>query len=368
MTAQLVRLPAVPLGERHRVDRTEEWYLGSFDPYQVYILPQHRRSYDDDWQPLADSLATGQLQDAGIAELNYEQAVEYLAVFAKLFKVKLSIDDYPISLDKRYRFDIWGNRRNMGMRWLKDHGCSECQEEFGRTAPKRCGAKHARNGIWELDCKVYPGIHPIKALGYQLAENSYSPPSRENIAEMMQEHWDISRAVDPKLTKKAYAAKCGFSVGYVSDSLRFCEMPETVKKMVRSGFIKWGSALQLNKMVEAGLPEDRVVRVAQLIIAGNLRVTDVAKRVKYELNCDQDIHQGMFADMDDDPVVSHRAAVKSLLTRGALTALRIEVGLLQEAHRAIKIGVLEATVVASNPEILTLLARGDELRQALMSL
>ena len=311
----------------------------------------------------------GTAQDAGIAELDRAEAIHYLEVFSKLFNVPLNIDDYAIGLDKKYRFDIWGNRRNFGMRWLSDHGCSTCQAEVGfAKAANHCARSHSAAGQWLLGCRVYPGIDPIKALSLQLSENSYSPPSREHIAETMQEHWEISRAVDPKLSKKAYAAKCGFSVDYVSDSLRFCELPDAVKKMVRSGLIKWGSALHLNKMVDAGLPDERINRVAQLVIAGNLRVPDVEKRVRFEINSEQDLNQGMFADLDEDPATTHRAEVKRLLDKRALTALRMELSLLQQARRAVEKGLIDSSDIASNPEIQQLLDMGDELRKTLASL
>jgi hypothetical protein len=362
-------IAVVPAPRRSPGRRPKSVRFENMHPDYINLIVQQRRTYDD--EPIraqANSMAHMGLQQAiAVAELDDEHVVGYLDFFGRVFGTEISISQLHRHPETGYFvIAIFGHRRTLSGRIVYNFGCDDCQEKYGELAVKRCFREHGDDKLDPagLDAKVFHNIAPENAFARQQLENTYEPPSRDDIAEALREDWEMQRRLQPKLTKLQFARHKGRTISFVSDSLRFCDLPELVKRMVKEGHLAFTAAIELTRLAAAGLPEDKIIRISQQVLAGRLKVKDIKPLVTNEIRQHEEQTDELFV-LDEAEVA--KTKVSKILDQQTKTAFRAEAFLVHQAKRAQQAELLPAVDPLDNPEVRQVMDEGTALRTTLLS-
>jgi hypothetical protein len=361
-------IAVVPAPRRSPRRRPKSVRFESMHPDYINLIVQQRRTYDDDSiRAQANSMAHMGLQQAiAVAELDDEHVGAYLEFFGRIFGADLSISQLHRHPETGYFvIAIFGHRRTLSGRLVYNFGCDDCQEKYGELAVKRCFREHGDDKLDPagLDAKVFHNIAPENAFARQQLENTYEPPSRDDIAEALREDWEMQRRLQPKLTKLQFARQKGRTIGFVSDSLRFCDLPDLVKRMVKEGHLAFTAAIELTRLATAGLPEDKIIRISQQVLAGRLKVKDIKPLVTNEIKDHAEQTDELFI-MDEAEVAKTKVA--GILDRQTKETFRAEAILVIQAKKAQEANLLPNADPLDNPEVRQLMDKGTALRNTLL--
>ena len=359
-------IATVPASRRSSRRKIKPVRLDLVHPDHVNLIDQQRRTYDPDSIRLqANSVAQqGLLQPIGVAELDDDHIGTYLQFFGTAFGSQLSVDDVQRAPNGFFYIAIWGHRRTLSGRIVYANGCDNCRDKYGELAAKRCPREHGELDPDGLDAKIYHNIEPADAFAKQQLENTYEPVSRDDVAEALREDWEIQHRLQPGLTKLQFARQKNRSIGFVTDSLRFCDLPELVKRMVKEGHLVFTAAVELTRLTAAGLPEDKIIRIAQQVLAGRLKVKDIKPLVSNEIKDFEEQTAELF--LLDEAEVS-RQTVARILDRQTEAAFRTEAILVKQAKKAQAANLLPAADPLDNQEVRQLMDEGNALRSSLLS-
>lgn len=250
--------------KRENQDRSDtSTVLGRFKPAKVKmslinVIAQPRKTFEE-INELADSIKSiGQIQPVVVNQLDERQAEEYLSIINKLWDTNFRVgnlirETYGFFRNKtRYNILITGERRF--------------------RAVTKNGDAHISASVGSIDA--------FSALKIQFQENIHVPVPLAEEAESYKKLFLLLREKNPNLTIKAFAGKVGRSPGKISDSLRYCELPKSVRDMVENGTVPYGFGLELWKLHKAGVPEDELRSLAVGAVIERMSVKTLQEKVR----------------------------------------------------------------------------------------
>ena len=238
-------------------------YLGESIPlHYINVFRQVRMTFNkDDLQELADDIAVnGILQPSIVAKLDEENFETYKKTFEELTGEKISNARY-FKKGKQifYYVLIAGERRYRAHKILWDTGCTLCKEkaEKGKKILQsgNCYQKHFGNNLIEVRSCL--NIDPIEAKGIQFRENNYVKPNITEEAEAYQKFLKFLRKRNPKISIQKFAEQVGVSAVKIRKALWFCELPEEIQGVVRSGLISYSNALEFKRILDLDVKKDK---------------------------------------------------------------------------------------------------------------
>lgn len=235
---------------------------------RINILPQHRIHFPDDLlAALAESLwHDGMFSRPIVARLTRAQAIALIDV-----KNRLKRDGAPFALDDLVhidgdpgRFDVLvaGERRVRASRLLREQPGFAARN--GREASPLAQAfrKALRRDTITVELAEGAWLDPHRFLQLQNKENSYHPPSVEEMAAGYRSWYDQLLLTTPKLTIPAFAQKVGRTADTVRSYFAYLEVDADVRARLKKALGKSSLAQALEyarfTRVARSLEEQRV--------------------------------------------------------------------------------------------------------------
>lgn len=240
------------------VETNERRFVGGFIRLaQINILSQPRKTFED-IEVLAESIAhSGLLKPPVIARLTPQQAEAYLAALNDLWGTRHALRELTPALEDStcvYYILIAGERRTRALRHLEQRGCEACRATYGEEEVGRCFERHFKSPL--IEARICRGITAEDALDMQFSENTHHPVPAHEEANAYVRLFRLRRMRDAGYTLAGFARAMGRSPQTIKNALKFCLLPESIQKLVSSGKIRYGVALQLCRLQEAGIKED----------------------------------------------------------------------------------------------------------------
>mgnify|MGYP001608184680 FL=1 len=244
-------------------EKEEPEALSKFKPARVRmslvnVLAQPRKTFEE-IDELALSIASiGQIHPAVITRLSREEVDEYLNIINKLWGTAFKTEDMVreqygfLGSKTRYNILVSGERRYRAI--LKN------------------GSKYISASVGSIDA--------FRALKIQFQENIHVPVPPAEEAESYKKLFQLIREKNPGLTIRAFAGKVGRSTSKISDSLRYCELPQSLRDMVENGTVPYGFGLELWKLHKAGVSEDELRSLAVGAVIEQMTVKKLEERVR----------------------------------------------------------------------------------------
>lgn len=234
----------------------------ALDLSRINILPQHRIEFDENLlQTLAESLwQDGMFSRPVVARLTQEQVIALIDVKNHLKNdaaAPFTLSDLVASEKGDGWFDVLiaGERRIRASRMLfhdpnfaKRNGttASPLAQNFRKLLRKGRVVVELAEGLW---------VTPEQFLKLQTKENSYHPPSTEELAAGYRSWYDQLRMASPGLTIGEFAEKVGRGLETIRGYFSYLEIDPEVRKRLRGASGK-GSIAQ-------ALEYARLMRVAR---------------------------------------------------------------------------------------------------------
>ena len=237
--------------------------LGKFRPKHIRlsvinVLAQPRKTFEEISELAYSIKSIGQIQPIVVNQLGEKDCQEYLSIINKLWGTEFCIADlvkerFGLFYHKvRYNILIAGERRSRALRSNM--------------------AKYVYASVGSIDA--------FEALEIQFQENIHMPVPPAEEAESYKKLYLLLKEEDPNLTLKAFAQKVGRSPGKISDSLRYCELPRSIRDMVENGTVPYGFGLGLWKLHNAGVSADELRSLAIGAVIEHLTVKQLEERVR----------------------------------------------------------------------------------------
>lgn len=331
-------------------------------PGKINIINQVRPYYDTSTiAALADSLAAlGQIEPPIIAELKCDEVTAYVAWFNDKLGGHVNIADLVVDVTTGCIYIvISGHQRIKASMMVLEHGCPSCQSHYGCKAVRKC-REHSELNPGGVIVQVRRGIHPHKAFQLQMAENTKKDVPRDADAAALRIDWTVSKSLDPRLTMADFARRTNRSPSYISDALRFCQLPEPVKQAYQGNHIAFTSAVELSRLQAAGVDEAAILYSLQLIVAKRMTTVRVARYVSGVLEARRD--QGELSLFVDDGDSGRTSTLAHVVARTAHMAFTAEGEALGATLQAMRDGVLPVSDPLASEHVRKSLERGTNLR------
>lgn len=219
-------------------------------PWMVTPVSQWRKQFVNIGVLANDIAERGLINPLVVAVWTRQECERYIAAVNLLWGTSHTIHDLPSTSaegEERFLVLIAGERRLRACRRLWDHGCDKCLKEYGEEAPGACFKRHLPDGI-KVDERL--GLTPYEALSLQYAENSYEPPNYDEQAVGYKLYYELLRVIRPELSVAEYSRIVGRKAGLLRQMLRYCDLPESVRSLVRDGQMPYTTALLFDRYVD----------------------------------------------------------------------------------------------------------------------
>ncbi len=251
---------------------------------KVNVLPQGRKTFDpEELHNLSDSIAEeGLIQPPLIIQFDPEAAEKYLIVINAIHNSRIKLADLkPFQSREDFEQQVYyilvaGERRYRSMKMLREDGCSECQEIYGKG---ECYSRHFSDHPDMLEARVGINVAPIQAIYRQASENIHNslPPHEE--ADYYNHIFRLVRIAKPEYPLTKFAKKVGRSESKIRDALRYTGLPPEIKDGVEKGQIPYGMAVEIARLAELKVGEDDIDFYTKRALGGNLKVEDFKKLI-----------------------------------------------------------------------------------------
>ncbi len=219
-------------------------------PWTITAVSQWRKQFANIDVLANDIAARGLINPLVVAVWNRVACERYVAAVNLLWGTSHSVDDLPAVEglgETRYLVLIAGERRLRACRRLWEQGCGACREVYGEETPGTCFMRHLPDGI-KVDERL--GLTPYEALSLQYAENSYEPPNSDEQAVGYRLYFELLRVVRPELSVAEFGRVVGRKATILRQMLRYCELPESVRSLVRDGQMPYTTALLFDRYAD----------------------------------------------------------------------------------------------------------------------
>lgn len=297
-------------------------YEGGWIPIDIInVLPQARRTFGDIEELGEDIADKGLMNPLIVARFNQEGCRRYLEVNNRLWQADLRIENLVSRTEKGEKFFyilIAGERRLQAFRYLDEEGCGK--DHNG----KKCFEYHFPNRLVEV--RLCIDIPPLEAILRQASENIHvEVPSHEQ-ARFYYNLYTLIREVNENYPRAAFARAVGRSENTIRNSIKFCELPLDIQRMVEQGAIVYGKALEIARLREADLDDDNLGWVIKLAMVQEQNVMDFRNWVTNYLR-DLKSGQTMFVLFTEAQEKAMReASIRRVVGRNVIMAIWQRIG------------------------------------------
>lgn len=281
----------------HRIDPTMlEAVLGAREPEVVQQRSAFRLPRDisplTQWRhafpnipALAENIAVrGLINPLVVAVFTHAECERYITAVNLLWGTTHRIEELTVStLDGQphYRVLIAGERRLRACQRLWDFGCETCRKNNDDKVPGTCFHRHLPEGI-KVDERI--GMTPFAALSLQYAENNYEPPNYDEQATGYKLYYELLRVLNSQLTVAEFSRVVGRNPTTIRRMLRYCELPESLRVLVRDGEMPFSIALLFDRYTELMYNEHELAYWIRVATEEHLSVETLCKRMQAELH------------------------------------------------------------------------------------
>lgn len=310
-------------------------YQGGFvDIDDVNVLPQGRKTFSD-IDILAEDIASKNLINPPlVARLTLDGARDYLDTINTIWQTEFGTDDL-VSVDEdgqdKYYILIAGERRFRACRRLEEEACQDHVQDDGEG----CFTDHFPNG---LEVRISNNIPPIEAIFRQASENTYEsiPPDEE--ARYYDQLMRVIRDEYPDYSLAQFARDVGRSEGKVRDAFRFCRLPTQIQDHVSQGFVPYGIAVEISRLIEANADQGDIDYYVSAALGGRFTVSQMSEIVSGHLR-NLSIGQESLFSMEDQ-VGLREGNVKRIVEREMVGAVWANIYYLQRIAKLFEQGHL----------------------------
>lgn len=206
-----------------------------FSDINAFYEGQARRVYNPDHiDGLAGSIEVDNLEEPLIvAELSYEDAVIHIQDLNVRYGTDYVIEDQTPNSRNRYIVLVGGHCRKLAMGQIIANDPS--------LTPERVGVR----------ANVHRDISLREALRRQITENTHEPLSAQDDAYSIEQYYRLSLREDKNYSIAQCARETGKSRDKVRLALRFCQMPESLQRMVGDGSVSYTMVVELHPLLHA---------------------------------------------------------------------------------------------------------------------
>ena len=252
-------------------------------PGDISPLTQWRHAFPN-IPALAENIAVrGLINPLIVAVFTRAECERYITAVNLLWGTTHSIEELAVStLDGQphYRILIAGERRLRACQRLWDLGCETCRRDNDNEATGTCFHRHLPEGI-KVDERI--GMTPFAALSLQYAENNYEPPNYDEQATGYKLYYELLRVLNNQLTVAEFSRVVGRNPTTIRRMLRYCELPESLRVLVRDGEMHFSLALLFDRYTELMYNERELAYWIRVATEEHLSVETLRKRMKAEL-------------------------------------------------------------------------------------
>ncbi|MCR4312166.1 MAG: hypothetical protein NUV56_02680 [Candidatus Uhrbacteria bacterium] len=267
-------------------------------PRDISPLSQWRKVFPN-IPALAENIALqGLINPLVVAVFTRAECERYIQAVNLLWGTSHAIEELPVSMldgQPRYHVLIAGERRLRACRRLWDFGCDACRKRLGDEDPGMCFHRHLPDGI-KVDERI--GMTPFAALSLQYAENNYEPPNYDEQATGYKLYFELLRVLTPALTVAEFARVVGRNPTTIGRMLRYCELPESVRVLVRDGEMHFSLALLFDRYAELVHDEAELAYWVRVATEERLNVKTLRDRMKKSLEDKHSMQRGLFGNND----------------------------------------------------------------------
>lgn len=263
-------------------------------PRDVSPLSQWRKAFPN-IPVLAEDIATrGLINPLVVAIFSREECARYIDAVNLLWGTTHAIENLTVTMlggQARYCVLVAGERRLRACRRLWDLGCEPCRAAHGEEPPGTCFLRHLPGGI-KVDGRV--GMTPFSALSLQYAENNYEPPNYDEQAVGYKLYYELLRVMRKELTVAEFARVVGRNPATLRRMLRYCDLPECVRVLVRDGEMHYSLALLFDRFASLMYNEDEVAYWIRVATEEKLSVKTLAERMRRGVEDMNSMQRGLF--------------------------------------------------------------------------
>ncbi len=244
----------------------------------INVLLQPRQTFEE-IELLAEDIAAKNLMNPLIVARFCETGCRhYLSLINRLWATTYKTSDL-IAIDegkKAFYILLAGERRFRACLYLRDVGCEQCQEQFGKDS--YCYERHF--GDQSVEVRLCINIPPLEAVFIQASENIHMKLPAHEEATFYDQLFRLIRQMDPNYPLARFAKQVGRSPSTIRQAVKFCLLPAGVREFVENGQIPYGVACEIARLQQkAGLKESEIEWWALTAITDNLRVKKVRDMV-----------------------------------------------------------------------------------------
>ncbi len=255
--------------------------LGKIQMHELNIIVQPRRTFNN-LDELAESIRKtgGFLMAPIVALFSPTEVLQYLDTVNAVYSTTYEVGDLIPSHGPngtQYFILLAGERRTRAYKLLVERGLADA-------------------AYW---ADVRSSLAPVVALEIQLAENTHVSVPHAEEAHAYNRLFRFERTRRPQLSMAQFARRVGRSAMWVSNALRFCELPETIQNLVENGMFAYGSALQLTRLQKSGVDESALVEWTVAACVHDYSVAKLKSRVDSYLFARSEGQCDLLALMED---------------------------------------------------------------------
>ncbi len=220
-------------------------HIGVLKQVREIYPPDHIRELADSMDIVAEdgTLTTELIQDTTIADLSFDEALQYLADHGEHYGIDHTPDELPPPNEEgRYFIMIAGHCRRLGIIMnaeRRGYGSQDHDKVFVGIVPRR-------------------GITFEEALALQVRENFSLRPSVQEDAHNILRYFNMRTQRDGQEPSYAECSRVlGYSASKISEALRFARLPLDIREFAEFGpkgekpALSFGNAVNLSKLIEA---------------------------------------------------------------------------------------------------------------------
>lgn len=279
-----------------------------------------------------------------VAQVNLEQAQEYIGTINKIWGTKHSTDEFiSNSVDGNrspsYLILIGGERRLRALKLLDTIGCLDHQEKYG-LGP--CMSRHPQFGDKKkVRSTLITNFDTWNAIFTQLIENIHERVPHDEEAIAYDLIFGVRKSEDPTLTIAEFARKVGRNPDIISQALRFARLPEDIREHVRKGKLPYGMAVEIARARETLKLNDVDLQYWVARASVHKRVEDFRKIVSTAIEASRQTDLGIFTAQEDEEM--KRSGIRRTAARELVMGAWNHLHYIEKLSGLIQTGMLKKT-------------------------
>lgn len=300
-------------------------YLGGALPLgTINVLPQPRKTFENLEELALDVARKRLLNPPTVARFTREDAATFLETVNRLWSTDFRIEALRATREddaEVYYVLLAGERRFRACTILWERGCAECREASGEAPLPEgaCFRKHFDGD--RLEVRLCQDIPALAALFLQLSENTHMPVPPHEEAEAYGRLFSLLLQADPKYTAARFAREVGRSADTIRRALRYLLLPPSVRAAVESRLIAYGAALEIQRLQEAGLDEERLQFWVMRAATERKSVEQFREEVTRHLKERASGQQSLLGMFQENQAVQERAHVRRTVESQTIQAV-----------------------------------------------